>query len=493
MSPHAAIGRSSIRSATIQVLGQGLQVLLMLLSAVVLARLLPPRDFGLFAMVVSLTALVGSLRGFGLHFAAVQAPTLAPEESSALFWVNLKLTTLSALFVAAMAPVLAWFYGQERLTTLTLVAAAGIFLNGTCVLHEALLMRRMRFDILQASELGSQIVSFLVAAGAAISGAGVWALVLQMLTYNGVRSATIWTLGRWLPARTERPAGVGPLLSFGRHYTAFFVLSSAARRIDRVLIGYFQNPTTLGFYDNAFRWSHHPVVQLYPPLQRVAVAGLSRLQSNVRAYAEATRRALLPLFSLVVPTLAYLAVEADFVIPTVLGERWRGAVPFFRVLCLGAMAASLAKTTNWLYLSTGDTRRQMHWSAISLPFLWLGSIVGIAWGAMGVAVGYTVAGWVLAYPGLAFCLRSSPLTMRDLLTTFGRPAAASAAAAGLLVALRMEADPGVAARGLLFAAAYLAVWRLLPGGQRGWRELLNLARRIPSALRGEREAVPAEG
>lgn len=471
-----------MRSGFVLLGGQGLQILVMLVSAVTLARLVPPRDFGLFAMVVSLTAIVGSVRGFGLHFAAVQAQELPPEDAGALFWVNLKLTALSGLFVAAMAPALAWFYGQERLLGLTVVGAAAIFAHGTSALHEALLMRSMRFGILQAIELGAQLAGLAVAVLAALAGLGAGALVLQMLGYSVAKAATVFVAAPWAPLRGERPAGLSRLLDFGRQYSAFFVLSNAAR-LDRVLIGYLHGATPLGLYDNAFRWSHHPVQQLFPPLTRVAVAGLSRLQSDARAYAAAARRSLLPVFSLFVPALAYLALEADVVIPALLGERWRGAVPFFRVLCLAAVATGIRQATHWLYLSTGDMRRQTWWSAVSLPFLWLGAIVGARWGPMGVAVGTTAATWALLYPTVAYCLRSSPLTMRAFLGTLSLPAVASAAGAAALLAARLAGEPGPLVRAALFAGVYAAVWRLLPGGRRGWSELVAMARHLPTSRR----------
>ncbi len=485
MNPHSSLGRLSIRSAFVQLSGQGLQVILMLVTAIVLARLIPPREFGLFAMVVSITAMVGALRGFGLHYAAVQAPELTPEEAGALFWINLKLTALCALFVGVMAPALVWFYGPGQLLPLALVAAGAIFAHGTCVLHEALLMRHMRFGLLQASDLGSQLAGFVVAAFAALSGLGAWALVLQMLTYGVVRSLTVFAIGPWKPARGGRPPGLPRLLLFGRHYSIFFALSSAGRRLDRIVIGYLHGATPLGLYENAFRWSHHPIHQLFPPLSRVAVAGLSRLQNDARGYVDAARRALLPTFSLVVPALTYLALEADFVIPALLGAQWTGAVPFFRILCLAAIAGAIRQATNWLYLSIGDTKRQMHWSAISLPFLWLGTFLGVIGGPMGVAVGYATAMWVLTWPGLSYCLRTSPLDMRGFMSTFARPAVASVIAGAALYAYRWWGDPGPALRGLVFTAVYPFAWRALPGGKQGMDEILDLARRIPAALRRE--------
>lgn len=482
----------SIRSAFLQITGQSAQIVLMLVSAILLARLLTPEDFGLFAMALSLILFVGSFRGFGLPLAALQARTLEPERADALFWLNLKLTAGSTLFVALMAPVLAWFYGEDRLIGILLVAAVGLFAQGVISQHEAHLMRIMRFGGIAASEVGALLVGLVAAVAAALLGWGYWALVLQMLAYSLVKSSLVVLLARWRPAVVRRPLELGELLAFGRNYTGFHILSSAGQNLARILVGYFHGPAALGLYENSLRWSHHPVQNAFPPLLRVAVAGLSRLQEDAAAYASATRRALLPLFSVVVPALVYVALEAQIVIPTLFGEQWTGAVPIFRVLCVAAIASSLTKATAWLYLSRGDTKRQLQWALVSTPVLGLGAVLGVPWGAFGVAMGFTVATCALTYPGLVFCLARSPLSVRDFLGTFSRPALASTAGAVALGACRIATDFGPPACALLFVAVYLACWTGLPGGRREWAEIAEAARLLRPPARRDPEVATLE-
>jgi hypothetical protein len=46
--------------------------------------------------------------------ASVQRDSITPAQSSTLFWVNLAVGVLLALLCAALAPVLAVFYGMNR-------------------------------------------------------------------------------------------------------------------------------------------------------------------------------------------------------------------------------------------------------------------------------------------------------------------------------------------------------------------------------------------
>ena len=80
------LGRRAVRGAAVTSAGQGLRILIQLASVVIMARLLSPSDFGLFAMVMSIAGIAEVFRDFGLSQAAVQAPVLteAPAEQPLL-------------------------------------------------------------------------------------------------------------------------------------------------------------------------------------------------------------------------------------------------------------------------------------------------------------------------------------------------------------------------------------------------------------------------
>src|SRR5438552_14678532 len=102
----------TISGAFITIAAQGAQLLLNLAYIMVLARLLTPRDFGLFAMV---TAVMGYLRVFkdaGLSTATVQREGITQAQVSNLFWINVGLSGAITLLLAACSPLVAWFYRE---------------------------------------------------------------------------------------------------------------------------------------------------------------------------------------------------------------------------------------------------------------------------------------------------------------------------------------------------------------------------------------------
>ena len=104
----------------------------------VLARLLTPADFGLIAMVVAVTGFAALFKDAGLSMATVQREHITHEQVSTLFWVNVALSIIVMLVVAALAPAIAWFYGKPELTWITLALASAFILGRRTVQFHAL-------------------------------------------------------------------------------------------------------------------------------------------------------------------------------------------------------------------------------------------------------------------------------------------------------------------------------------------------------------------
>src|SRR5215467_4859073 len=114
----------------------------------VLARLLDPKDFGLVGMVTAFTGVLGLFRDFGLSSAAIQRTNVTDEQISTLFWINLVVGALLAGLAVAMAPVVAAFYHEPRLSMVTMALAAGFLFNAVGIQHGSLLQRHLRFTAL---------------------------------------------------------------------------------------------------------------------------------------------------------------------------------------------------------------------------------------------------------------------------------------------------------------------------------------------------------
>jgi O-antigen/teichoic acid export membrane protein len=274
----------SVRGGAVTLLAQGSRLAIQTISMVVLARLLTPADYGLVGMVTAVTGFAALFSDLGLSMATVQKARIDHHEVSTLFWINVALGLLIALVVSGLAPALAWFYGEPRLTLVTVVSAGLFLLGGLTVQHQALLRRQMRFGALAGIEILSLLLSVAVAIVAAVLHAGYWALVLMALAKAGGGVIGMWVACRWRPGRPTRRAGVGEMLRFGANLTGFHVLNYFARNLDNVLIGKVWGATALGFYSKAYGLLMLPLTQINTPISAAAIPALSRLCGEPARY-----------------------------------------------------------------------------------------------------------------------------------------------------------------------------------------------------------------
>ena len=166
----------TISSGAVTMSAQGVKFFLNLISTMILARLLSPRDFGLVAMVTTITGFLRVFKDAGLSIATVQRERITQAQVSNLFWINLAVSALSTFIVAASAPIIAQFYHNRSLFSVTLLLSTTFLKSGTTVQHQALLKRQMRFKALAVIEVGSMIVGVLV---------GIWWFAGANKRYHG--------------------------------------------------------------------------------------------------------------------------------------------------------------------------------------------------------------------------------------------------------------------------------------------------------------------
>ena len=224
----------------------------------ILARLLTPREFGLVAMSWTIIGFSQVFKEAGLSTATVQREGITHAQVSNLFWVNVVLSGLISLLVAAAAPAVAWFYREPLLVEVTLALSTTILLAGLAVQHMALLNRQMRFGAIAFIQVGSVLAGVLVGVTMAWLKYGYWSLVGMNLATSMTALLLAWSASRWRPQAFARHSGTRSLLHFGANLTAGHFLYSLARGLDRLLIGRVYGAFSVGLYSRAYSCSHAP-------------------------------------------------------------------------------------------------------------------------------------------------------------------------------------------------------------------------------------------
>lgn len=361
-------GTSTAKCGGVVVLvGQAVKLGIQLAGIVILARLLTPEDFGLVAMVAVVVAIADLFRDFGMSAAALQARELSQQQASNLFWANVGLGALSAIAVAASAPLLVAIFDETRLQWIAPACAVPLLASALQVPVQVHLARRFRFAALAVTDVFAQLVALALAVSSALAGWGYWALVVQPVAAAFTLLVSRWVIVRWLPSRPRRGHGSLVLLKAGGHIGGAQALGYIATNVDNLMVGSVWGATDLGYYSNAYKLQSMPIAGLMTPLTNVVIPVLNR----VRDAGKDTFQRLLTLQVLVGLAVAWLyavgAATAPQVIQMALGFGWEAAVPIFMILALGSSIHGLSFVNYWVYLHTGETRGLLNSNFVTKP------------------------------------------------------------------------------------------------------------------------------
>ncbi|MFC5342762.1 lipopolysaccharide biosynthesis protein [Brevundimonas staleyi] len=435
LKQRAAVG------ASLSLLARGCRVASQIATFVILARLLSPEDFGLVGMLLPFIAIVSVAGDLGMSTATLQSARMTPGQASALFYLNMASGVVLAAGFAMAAPLLAGLFAESRVVAIGLALSLVFPLTGLAGQHQALLQRSLNFRSLLIADIAAALGASVLAIGAALIGWGYWAIVVRVLAQPAVYAMAVWGLTPWRPGRPDWRAGRMTALRLGGFNLGFSLLTVGGRQLDNILIGWRWGEAALGPYALAYRLFFTPVQQLSQPLEEVMVPTLSKLRDDPARYRRGYLGVLRMLALVGAPPLIAVSVAARDVIVFTVGADWLGAVEILRWLApIGAIHVA-SVSLGWLNLSLERSRRQFLWALITVPIYVAGFVIGLSWGAVGVAQGYFAASLLTLAPGVVWACRGSPVRPWDFVRAL-IPAAVASVVVGGTAAVTLGAMDG---------------------------------------------------
>jgi O-antigen/teichoic acid export membrane protein len=458
---HADLRGRSVRGGMLNITSQGAQFLIQSIATVVLARLLTPADFGLVAMVSTVTGLGQAFADMGLSEATIQRKEISHDQVSALFWINVAIGLGLMLITVMSAPVLARFYRDSRIVNITLLVSLTFLFGGLRVQPDAILKRQMRFSSLAIRDVTSYLIAVPIAITMAWRGFGYWALVALPLILNFTVMTLSWLMVKWKPSLPRRDAEIGSMIAFGGNVAASYFIITVSRSADNVLIGRYSGASPLGLYSRAYNLLMLPVRQLSAPMGGVAIPAFSRTQGDPERFARYYLRTVNLMMWISAPIFAFLFVAAKPVIVLALGNQWRAAAPVFQILAICALGQLFLESTIWLFVSRGQSNGLFKLLLVISPIIIVSYAIGLPFGIKGVALSGSLTLLAMLPWILKFSFRGTELTLKRLGQAIVHPI--SLCLGGVCLAelgLYLVAPQRIVMQLLVAAAAFAIVYSL---------------------------------
>lgn len=429
--------------------GTAVRMVVQLGAQIVLARLLGPETYGLFALGVLVVGLGGYFADFGLAYGLIQKREVSDDDVRFVWTWQLALGLAVAAAVWAGATAIAAAFDKPAARGVFEALAAVCLLNAMAAPATNLLKKALDHRALQLAQLSAYVVGYVcVGIPLALAGAGILALTAAMLVQAAVAFLLLYAQCRHPLGLVFRTAGGLGMLRYGTTVLATNVVNWLLTSADKLVVGRLFPAQVVGLYTTAFNLVNAPAHAGYATTQSVVFAACARMQGDTMAMRELLRRLLAAVALLAFPAFAVLAMAAQIVVAAVYGPAWAGAAPF-----LGIFAFALPCLFLW---------------GVATPVMWncgragleatLQAPLAVLWCAvLWVAASYPPTVFALAAAGLLAFRALVAVAVAARLTGLGAAGVLRALAGGAVVTLCMIAASDLILLPLAHAAPHPAL------------------------------------
>lgn len=324
--------------------------------SITLARLLPPSDFGLLAMVTVITGFATIFLDAGTGSSVIQKVSIDQVDLSSVFYYNIIVSLFLSLTIFNLAVPISNFYSEPRLILIVKVVAWQPLISALSVVQKSLLARDMVFKKQVLAQLSGQICAGFIGISMALYGYGVWSLVASTYTALIVTTAVFWISGKWLPSFLFSRKSFVEVWGYSSNLLATNLSREIVDRTDLVIIGKSLSPFVLGLYNKSKGLAMLPGLLISQVFSKSFFPLLSRLQKEKKDFGDVFLKQTFLISIFTLPVFVWMALSSYELIIFILGKNWEAASPLFAIVAIIALIYSNATIRIYAINALGHPR-----------------------------------------------------------------------------------------------------------------------------------------
>ena len=304
--------------------------------SIILARLLTPDDYGLIGIVTIFTSVCTVIINSGFTNALIRKNDVTDDDYNTSFIVNLLMSFLLYAIIFVCSPLIANFFHKEELTALTRVSSLGMIIGAFSLVQQTIITKCIDFRTQAIITIIASITSGCIGVVLALVGFGVWALVIQGLSAQLLRTIMLWVFNTWMPKLRFSTASFHELFGFGWKMVISGVIDTVWAQLNQVVIGRFYNPASLGQYTRANQFSSLFSSNLTSVVQRVTFPVLSNIQDDKDRMISAYRHIIKITMYVTAISMFFLGAVSEPLLYCLIGPQWHDAAVYLPIICISS-------------------------------------------------------------------------------------------------------------------------------------------------------------
>ena len=301
---------------------------------IVLARLLMPEDYGLIGLLTIFINISDVFILQGFTTALIQKQNADEVDFSSVFFANMIMSFIIYIVLFALAPTVAWFYNDTRLTAIMRVLSLNVLFGAFCAVHNAIMQKNIDFKKSFMRNQANIFTQGIVGIALAYAGTGVWAFVFSKLTGTLVGAIVICIAVKWKPQKVFSAERIKGLFSYSSRILGTNLLNTVFNNIHSLIIGKFFVKADLGFYQRGQQMPQVIMTAIDGSLNETLYPTLSAIQNDMTRLKRVLRRSMKTSMFLVLPLLLGMMAVAEPIIQILLTDKWLPCVPYMKLSCI---------------------------------------------------------------------------------------------------------------------------------------------------------------
>ncbi|WP_322153034.1 lipopolysaccharide biosynthesis protein [Paratractidigestivibacter sp.] len=466
MSSNDDLKKKTVSSLIWKLFEQSASSFVSLVVQIVMARLLAPDEFGMLAIMLVFVNVGNVIVQSGLNTAIIQGPDVTERDYSTVFWMSFVVSLVLYVIVFAAAPAIAAYYVMPSIVAPLRALVLILIVNAYNSIQEAVVARALEFNKTARATVIAGVTSGALGIISAVAGTGIWALVVQQLLFQVVKSIVLAVQIPWKPRFLFDAGRARLLFSFSWKLLVSGLLEQGYQSLSDLMIGKVFDSSSLGFVSQGKKYPQALGLMLDGAIQPVMLSAVARVQDNKENVKRLARRALKTSTFLIAPSMVLFAFVSKPIVLLLLGEKWLACVPYLRMYCF-VYALLPVHTTNLqvlngvgrsdLYLRLEVIKKIIGVSILCATVFVFRDLTAIVFGYVLSSI---ICTFVNAHPNKRVIGYSYLEQIRDICPAFILAVAAGAVSC-LVVPLNLPVFASIVLQSVVMAVAYLLLAYML--------------------------------
>ncbi|AKH19707.1 hypothetical protein AAY24_04295 [Sedimenticola thiotaurini] len=359
----------------------------------ILARLLTPKEIGIFSLCAALLAVASIFRDFGVSEYIIQEKNLTKEKLSGAYALTTMTAWLMALGLFFSRDMFASFYNEPALIDVLNILCINFVILPLASPGFALLNREMQFRNIFVVQFSSTIIHAVTAVALAFLGFSYMSLAWASLTGIVIQTLLIMYYRPRDSLILPNPLQIAHVWRFGIMFSSSRAIDSFNRNVHEFVIGRQFGMEALGIFSRALGLINLFWNNVTAAVTRVASPAFASTYRDSEEQLIILYRKAVAVFTVIAwPFFSFVALDSERIILLLFGDQWLAAAPLASILAISALISSVFSMAPNALIAMGHVKRRLQISLLIAPV----HIIGI--GIASLFTTWTVAAvWIFSW------------------------------------------------------------------------------------------------